>query len=137
MHNSPAVTPAPLTPPVRACSGGATARSGGDTTGKDDSQRELRSASFSGCLSNYRLPVTHPSDAERLRSIVLRRRRWTETAPTAATRRSRGGLQRSMRIIKLESQTSTDAAQGRNWAEVDSPVPETTNREISREEGSS
>ena len=137
MHISMAVTPAPLTPPMRVCGGGATARGGGDATVNYDSTNELCSVQTSGCPRFSEPQETYLDDAERLRTLVLRRRRWTETAPTAATGRSRGGLQRSMRIIKLESQTSTDAAQGRNWAEVDSPVPETTNREISREEGSS
>ena len=41
------------------------------------------------------------------------------------------------RNIKMEPKTSTDAAQERNWAEVDSPVPETTNSDNGREEGKS
>ena len=55
VHNSSTVTPAPLTLTGVVCSGGATARSGGDATVNDDSNVQLRSAQTSGCPSFYKL----------------------------------------------------------------------------------
>ena len=132
MHNSDAVTPASLTPPVRACSGGATARSGGDTTGNDDSINELRNEAYSGCPSFSEPQGTYLDVAESRGSAEQCRRRWTAAALMAIPRSSRPGPPNHARNIKMGPTRSTDTAGGRNRAERDSPAAEKTNSENGR-----
>ena len=135
MHNSPAVTPVPLTPPVRVHSGGATARGGGDATGKDNSEEELRSGPTSGCMGNYMLPGTYPGDAAKLRWPEQLRRRRSAAVPMAATRSSRPEPPENGRISKMEPTRSTGAPRERNWTERDSPAEGMKNGASGRKRG--
>ena len=137
VRNTLAHLPVPTTRPVEDQSGGAPAASGGEPTANGDSTGELRSGHTSGCLGNYMLPVTHPSDAERLRLPEQCCRRSPAAALMAIPRSSRPGQPKHARKIKMEPTRSTDAAHERNWAAVYTPAPEKKNTICGRKRNSS